>query len=70
MTMQYTKSEKEAWERFDAFMAEQGWSKFHLFMRGNKWVKGDDILLYDRNGWQLNGQILTEQELFNTLRYA
>ena len=60
---------KEEWNRFDIFMSEHGWSKFHLFMRGTKWVKGDDILIYDSNGWHLNGQTMTKQELFKTLQY-
>ena len=77
---QYTKIEKEAYkaeqarikaahERFDSFMSAHGWSKFHLFMRGTKWVKDDDILLYDRNGWQLNGQTMSEQEIHQFLQY-
>ena len=80
MKKHYTKAEKEAykagqtkikeeWKRFDTFMSEHGWSKSHLFMRGTKWVKDDDVLIYDRNGWQLNGKTLTEQELFKFLQY-
>ena len=69
MALHYTAAEKEAWERLDTFMSEQGWTKFHLFMRGTKWVNGDDTIIYDRNGWQLNGQTMSKQELFKTLQY-
>ena len=80
MKKHYTKAEKEAYkteyakikaaqERFDTFMSEHGWRKFHLFMRGTKWVKGDDAIIYDRNGWQLNGQTTTEQEIHKFLQY-
>jgi hypothetical protein len=80
MRKHYTKAEKEAyqteqagikeaWKRFDAFMSGHGWTKFHLFMRGTKWVKGNDTIIYDRKGWQLNGQTMTEQEIHTFLHY-
>lgn len=80
MKTHYTKAEKEAYnaaqakikaaqERFDAFMSEHGWSKFHLFMRGTKWVKGEEIIICDRNGWHLNGKIVTKQEINQFLQY-
>lgn len=80
MKKHYTQAEKEAYkaqqaqtkaeyERFDAFMTERGWSKYHLFMRGTKWTKGENVLICDRNGWHLNEQTITKQELFKTLQY-
>jgi hypothetical protein len=80
MKQHFTKAEKEAYrqeqarikaahERFDSFMSEHGWTKYHLFMRGSKWVKGDDTIIYDRNGWKLNEQTVTEQEIHKFLQY-
>ncbi len=80
MRKHYTKEEREAYnaaqakikaeqKRFDTFMEAHGWTKYHLFMRGTKWVKGDEIIIYDRNGWHLNGQIVTKQELNTYLQY-
>jgi len=80
MKKHYTQAEKEAHkaeltriraahERFDAFMSEHGWTKHHLFMRGSKWVKDDDTIICDRNGWQLNGQTMPQQEIHKTLHY-
>ena len=74
MRQHFTKAEKEAYrqeqarnkaahERFDSYMSEQGWTKYHLFMRGTKWTKDADTIIYDRNGWLLNGQNITEKEL-------
>ena len=36
---------KNAWNRFDTFMSEQGWEKRHLFMRGNKWTRGENTII-------------------------
>ena len=80
MKKHYTQAEKEAyqqeqaaikeeWKRFDTFMSERGWTKYHLFMRGTKWVRGDDMIIYDRNDWQLNGQTMTKQEMHKFLQY-
>ena len=80
MKKHYTQAEKKAYkaeqtqikavhERFDTFMSEHGWTKYHLFMRGTKWVKGDDTIIYDRNGWKLNEQTVTEQEIHKFLQY-
>ena len=60
---------KNAWNRFDTFMSEQGWEKRHLFMRGNKWTRGENTIIYDRNGWHLNEECLTKQKLFDTIGY-
>ena len=80
MKQHFTKAEKEAHrqkqarikaahERFDSHMSEHGWTKYLLFMRGTKWVKGDDTIIYDRNGWKLNEQTVTEQEIHKFLQY-
>ena len=80
MKQHFTKAEKEAYhqgqarikaahERFDSHMSEHGWTKYLLFMRGTKWVKGDDTIIYDRNGWKLNEQTVTEQEIHKFLQY-
>ena len=80
MLQHYTKAEKEAYkakqtlikaahEQFDTFLSKHGWTKFLLFMRGSKWTNGENTLIYDRNGWQLNGQTMTEQEIHKFLQY-
>jgi len=80
MKQHYTKAEKEAYrqeqarikaahERFDSFMSEHGWTKYHLFMRGSKWMKDADTIIYDRDGWHLNGQNITEKEFYQYIQY-
>jgi hypothetical protein len=60
---------KNAWNRFDTFMSEQGWENRHLFMRGNKWTRGENTTIYDSNGWSLNGSIVPYEQIVETIEY-
>ena len=78
--MRYTKDEREAYnakqklikeerERFSKFMSEHGWKEYHLFMRGTKYERGDDVIIYDMNGWHLNGSIVPHEQIMEIIEY-
>lgn len=59
--------DRSFWQAFDASMLARGWRKSLLFMRGVRWTRDADVLIYDSLGWQLNGQPMSEDELFQSI---
>ena len=50
----------------DAFV-RNGWKKHHLFMIGDSWDKGDDKITCFYNGYRLNGNLISSEQLIKML---
>ena len=50
----------------DAFV-RNGWKKYHLFMAGDYWLKGDDKITCFYNGYRLNGNLISSEQLIKML---
>ncbi|MBO4874134.1 MAG: hypothetical protein J5542_02320 [Bacteroidales bacterium] len=50
----------------DAFV-RNGWKRHHLFMIGDSWDKGDDKVTCFYNGYRLNGNLISSEQLIKML---
>ena len=50
----------------DAFVCN-GWKKHHLFMIGDSWDKADDKITCFHNGYRLNGNLISSEQLIKML---
>ena len=50
----------------DAFV-RNGWKKHHLFMIGDSWDKADDKITCFHNGYRLNGNLISSEQLIKML---
>ncbi len=50
----------------DAFV-RNGWKKYHLFMAGDYWLKGYDKITCFYNGYRLNGNLISCEQLIKML---
>ena len=48
---------------FGNFLKNTGWECRLLFMRGTHWTRGEDTITRGREGWRLNGVIISKEEL-------